>query len=162
MAEKATVDVLSILECQGISDTSEAFDSGSDHETNHESNEGNDYQNGEEHSVVSKRRSELEELSGSDLDSSPINGGSLSWKGRNDSPRSREKFRDTSIRRRISSIGSSSPRHHLGKSCRQIRRRETRLVSFTSLSLSVVLGSSVTYSFNFPASLREKMISLVV
>lgn len=157
MAEKATVDVLSILESRGISDTSEAFDSGSDHETNHESNEGNDYQNGEEHSVVSKRKSELDELSGSDLDTSPINGRRLSWKSCNDSPRSREKFRDPSLRRRISSIGSSSPRHNLGKSCRQIRRRETRLVVLPSVCVRVCLfRRHSTCSFEFPASPKEK------
>ncbi|PON56331.1 transcriptional regulator ATRX [Parasponia andersonii] len=127
MAEKATVDVLSILENRGISDTSETFDSSSDRETHQDSQEGNNYPNREDH-PVSRRRSKLEEFSGSDLDSSPVSGRSLSWKGRSKSPRSHEKCKDPSMRRRhaFSSIGSSSPRHHLGKSCRQIRRRETR------------------------------------
>lgn len=136
MAEKATADVLAILESQGISDTSEAFDSSSDQETHHESQVGDNSTNGEESSVFTKRRSELEELSGSDLDSSPVIGRSLSWKGRNDSPQSCEKYKDPSMRRRstFASI-SSSPKHRLGKSCRQIRRREARLV--TSLLLPV-------------------------
>ncbi|EXC25400.1 hypothetical protein L484_016782 [Morus notabilis] len=128
MAEKATVDVLSILENHGISDASETYDSGSDQETHQVAN---NYANGEERSVVSKRRSVLEELSGSDLDSSPINGRSLSWKGRSDSSRSREKYKDSSVRRQnalSSSFGSSSPKHYVGKSCRQIRCRETRTV----------------------------------
>lgn len=131
MAEKATVDVLSILENRGISETSETFDSDSDQEAHQDSRVGNSYPNGEEHSVVSKRRSDMEELSGSDIDSSPLNSRSLSWKGRSDSSRSREKYKDPSMRRRnalSSSFGSSSPKHHLGKSCRQIRHRETRLV----------------------------------
>ena len=151
MAEKATVDVLTILENQGISDAAETYDSSSDEETHQESQE--------EHSVP-KRRSKLEEHSGSDLDSSPVSGRTLSWKGRSKSPRSREKYKDLSTRRRnaFSSVGSSSPRHHLGKSCRQIRRRETRLVLQThppfSHSLHIyyiymcvctILGS-VTYS----------------
>ncbi|KAK9283260.1 hypothetical protein L1049_011496 [Liquidambar formosana] len=39
-----------------------------------------------------------------------------------------KKHRDSSTRRRSSfaSSGSSSPKHRLGKSCRQIRRREMR------------------------------------
>ncbi|KAL5569563.1 hypothetical protein UlMin_026138 [Ulmus minor] len=129
MAEKATVDVLSILENRGISDTSETFDSSSDHEETHQQSQvGNNYPNREERSVVSKRRSEVEEHSGSDLDSSPVNGRSLSWKGHGNSPR-REKYKDPSMRRRNAfSSMSSSPKHHLAKSCRQIRRRETRTV----------------------------------
>lgn len=132
MAEKATVDVLSILENRGISDTSDTYDSSSDHETHRKSQEGNNYPNQEEHSV-SRRRSKLEEHSGSDIDSSPVSGRSLSWKGRSKSPRSHERYKDPSMRRRnaFSSISSSSPRHYLGKSCRQIRRRETRLVIYS-------------------------------
>ncbi|KAK9911966.1 hypothetical protein M0R45_035843 [Rubus argutus] len=54
----------------------------------------------------------------------------LSWKGRIDSPRSREKYKEPSLRRRstFSATGSSSSRHNLGKSCRQIKHRETRSV----------------------------------
>ncbi|XP_062091855.1 uncharacterized protein LOC133797809 [Humulus lupulus] len=131
MAEKATVDVLTILENQGISDTSEAFDSSSDQEAQQQPHEGNHYPNQQGH-FASRRRSELEEFSGSDRDASPVSGRSLSWKGRSKSPRSRENYKNPSMRRRnaYSSLGSSSSssRHHLGKSCRQIRRRETRTV----------------------------------
>ncbi|XP_060963795.1 uncharacterized protein LOC115706120 isoform X1 [Cannabis sativa] len=128
MAEKATVDVLTILENQGISDTSEAFDSSSDQEAHRESHEGDHYPTQEEH-FTSRRQSNLEEFSGSDRDASPVSGRSLSWKGRSKSPRSHEKYKNPSTRRRnaFSSLGSSSSssRHHFGKSCRQIRRRET-------------------------------------
>ncbi|XP_015876563.3 uncharacterized protein LOC107413193 isoform X2 [Ziziphus jujuba] len=129
MAEKATVDVLAILESQGISDTSEAFDSSSDQETHQESQVGYNFTNEEESPVFTKRRSELEEFSGSDLDSSPVTGRSLSWKGRNDSQRSREKYKDPSMRRRNAfAYICSSPKHRLGTSCRKIRRRDNRTV----------------------------------
>lgn len=142
MAEKATEDVLAILESQGISDISEEeFDSSSDQETHQGSKVGNSLANEEESFVISKvRRKEQEEHSGSDADSSLIPGRSLSWKGRIDSPRSREKCKDLSVRRRssFSSIGFSSPRHHLGKSCRQIKHKETRFGYFAYLTLICV------------------------
>jgi hypothetical protein len=65
-AEKATVDVLAILENNGISDFSEAYYSSSDQETSYESKVGNG----------SAKEGE------SDLDFSSVNGRSLSWKGR--------------------------------------------------------------------------------
>ncbi|PRQ56196.1 hypothetical protein RchiOBHm_Chr1g0333121 [Rosa chinensis] len=131
MAEKATADVLAILENQGASDISEEFDSSSDQETHQESEMGNNSRKEEESFLISKaRRNEHEEHLGSDLDSSSIPGRSLSWKGRIDSPRSREKYKEPSMRRRstFSAIGSSSSRHNLGKSCRQIKHRESRSV----------------------------------
>lgn len=130
MAEKATADVLAILESQGISDNSEAFDSSSDQETHQEFQVGYNFTNEEESSVFTKRRSELEEFSGSDLDSSPVSGRSLSWKGRSNAQHFREKYKDPSTRRRntFASI-CSSPKHRLGKSCRQIRHRDNRLVA---------------------------------
>jgi len=123
-AEKATVDVLAILETQGLSDVSE--------ETPRESKGGNKSTKEEESSINSKvSRNKSEEFSGSDLDSSPVRGRSLSWKGRNDSPRSLQKYKASSIRRRsVASTRSSSPKHCIGKSCRQIRRREAGLVPF--------------------------------
>ncbi|XP_050386289.1 uncharacterized protein LOC126802677 isoform X2 [Argentina anserina] len=89
-AEKATADVLAILENQGASDISEEFDSSSDQETFLESKMGTNSRK-EEECLNSERRSEHEEHSGSDVDSPSIRGRSLSWKGRNDSPRSRER-----------------------------------------------------------------------
>lgn len=130
-AEKATVDVLAILESQGLSDVSEEYDLSTDGETSHESKVVHKSTKEEEHrSFNSKVKSE--DLSGSDLDSSPVRGRSLSWKGRNDSPRSFQKYKDSSMRRRssLASTDSSSPKHHLGKSCRQIRRREAGSVHF--------------------------------
>ncbi|XP_068330521.1 uncharacterized protein [Pyrus communis] len=143
MAEKTTADVLAILENQGGSDISEEFDSSSDQETHQESKVGNNLTNEEESFVISKaRRNEQEELSGSDADSCLIPGRSLSWKGRIESPRSREKYKDLSTRRRsFSSMGSSSPRHHLGKSCRQIKHKETRSDKFDSQENGVSASS---------------------
>lgn len=160
MAEKATEDVLAILESQGISDISEEFDSSSDQETHQGSKVGNSLANEEESFVISKvRRKEQEEHSGSDADSSLIPGRSLSWKGRIESPRSREKCKDLSVRRRssFSSIGFSSPRHHLGKSCRQIKHKETRSDKFDSHENGVGASSEELPNFSNggPEKLRE-------
>lgn len=126
MAEKATADVLAILEDNGASDISETLDSNSDHETESKVEDGPVREDVNSGSI--RRRSEHEEYSGSDIDTSPVLGGSLSWKGRNDSPRTHEKYKKISIRSRSSftSVGSSSPKHQLGRSCRQIKRRDAR------------------------------------
>ncbi|KAK8483636.1 hypothetical protein V6N13_062628 [Hibiscus sabdariffa] len=130
-AEKATADVLAILENNGVSDVSEEIDSSSDQEPPFESNIDNASTKEEECSVSSKvRRKESEELSGSD-DFSSISGRSLSWKGRKNASHSPEKYKDKLVRRHnnFSCMGFSSPKHRQGKSCRQIRRRESRLVA---------------------------------
>lgn len=132
-AERATEEVLAILENHGMGDVSETFDSSSDQEvTPRESKVSNNSMKEEDSSVNSKvSRNDMEEMSGSELECSPLPGGSLSWKGSKNSSHSLEKkHRDSSTRRRSSfaSSGSSSPKHRLGKSCRQIRRREMRYV----------------------------------
>lgn len=139
MAEKATADVLAILENQGISDASEEFDSDLDLEVPCESGVNNDYAKEGERPVSSKgRRYGSEELFGSHADSSPVFSRSLSWKGRHDSSRSLEKYKISSSRRQnsFSSI-SSSPKHRQGKSCRKIRHRQTRSVVEESRDKSV-------------------------
>uniref|UniRef100_A0A5B6ZW38 Uncharacterized protein n=1 Tax=Davidia involucrata TaxID=16924 RepID=A0A5B6ZW38_DAVIN len=122
-AEKATADVLYILESHGISEFSEEFDSSSDQEVNNSVKL-------EESSVdLKERRNDMDEFSGSELESSPLPGRSLSWKEGKDSPHSREKkYVNSSSRRRRSfaSIGSASSKQRVGKSCRQIRQKETR------------------------------------
>ncbi|KAL6326619.1 hypothetical protein AAG906_009745 [Vitis piasezkii] len=130
-AEKATADVLAILENHAVSDVSWEFDSSSDQEVALcDSHVGGGSTKEVESSVNSKsRRNDADGLSSSELEFSPSTGRRLSWKSSKDSSRSIEKrYLDCSIRRRRSfaSSGSSSPKHNLGKSCRQIRRRETR------------------------------------
>ncbi|KAK8676170.1 hypothetical protein V6N13_034223 [Hibiscus sabdariffa] len=130
-AEKATADVLVILENNGVSDVSEELDSSSDQDTPFESNMDNVSTKGEESSVSSKvRRKEAEELSGSD-DFSSVSGRSLSWKGHKSASHPPEHYKDSLVRRRnsFSSKGFSSPKHRQGKSCRQIRRQESRLIA---------------------------------
>ncbi|GMI73265.1 hypothetical protein like AT3G52240 [Hibiscus trionum] len=130
-AEKATADVLAILENNGVSDVSEELDSSSDQDTPFESNMDNVSTKEEECFVNSKvRRKESEDLSGSD-DFSSVSGRSLSWKGRKSVSHSPEKYKDSLVRRHnsFSCMGFSSPKHRQGKSCRQIRRRESRLVA---------------------------------
>ncbi|KAJ1435863.1 Ribonuclease H domain [Sesbania bispinosa] len=139
MAEKATADVLAILENQGISDASEEFDSGSDLENPYESGVSNESVKEGENSMSSKgRRHGSDELSGSHVDSSPVSSKSLSWKGRHDSPHSLEKYKTSHPRRQnsISSI-SSSPKHRQGKSCCKIRHRQSRSVMEESRDKSV-------------------------
>ncbi|KAK7391464.1 hypothetical protein VNO78_19880 [Psophocarpus tetragonolobus] len=130
MAEKATADVLTILESQGISDVSEEFDSGSDLENPCDSSMSNEYTKEGEEPVSSKgRQLGSDEVCGSNVDSSPLSSRSLSWKGRHDSPHSLEKYKASNSRRQSSfSSITSSPKHRLGKSCRKIRHRQTRPV----------------------------------
>ncbi|RDX71273.1 hypothetical protein CR513_49404, partial [Mucuna pruriens] len=130
MAEKATADVLAILENQGISDVSEEFDSGSDLENPCDSGVSNEGAKEGEGPMSSKGRQHgSDEMSGSNFNSSPVSSKSLSWKGRHDSPHSLEKYKTSNLRRQSSfSSISSSPKHRLGKSCRKIRHRQARSV----------------------------------
>lgn len=153
-AEKATADVLAILENQGISDVSEDFDLSSDQETPHESEAVHKSTKEDESSINSKgSRNKSEELSGSDIDSSPVRGRSLSWRGRNDSPRSLQKYKESSLKRRsrFTSNGSSSPKHSSGKSCRQIRGRESKLVHFPWFFYLFISNNGMTFLFSFPS-----------
>ncbi|XVE68621.1 hypothetical protein DITRI_Ditri09bG0083200 [Diplodiscus trichospermus] len=131
-AEKATADVLAILENNGVSDISEDFDSSSDQGTHFESNMDNGSTKEKEISVNSRvRRKESEDLSGSDLDFSPVSGRSLSWKDCKSASLSPEKYKDSLMRRcsSFASMGFSSTKHRQCKSCRLIRRRESRLIN---------------------------------
>ncbi|XVF82754.1 hypothetical protein PTKIN_Ptkin16aG0075000 [Pterospermum kingtungense] len=140
-AEKAAADVLAILENNGASDISEDLDSSSDRDASFESKMHNGPTKEEERSVNSKvGKKESDELSGSALDFSSVSRRSLSWKGRKSASRSPEQYKDSLVRRRNSfaSMGFSSPKHRQGKSCRQMRRRESRLVAeFKSNDLKV-------------------------
>uniref|UniRef100_A0A2P2L2C3 Uncharacterized protein n=1 Tax=Rhizophora mucronata TaxID=61149 RepID=A0A2P2L2C3_RHIMU len=129
-AEKATADVLAILESNGLSDVSDMYDSLSDQETPREAKVGNEFSKEAKNSVNTKMsEDESEELSVSDLDLSPASARSLSWKGRKDSPCPIEKNRDPSLRRRSSFPSTySSPKPCKGKSCRQIRHKQSRSV----------------------------------
>lgn len=109
-AEKATVDVLAILENHGRNDLSEQFDSSSDQEE------------------MSSQHVETSKVPESEFSSSEVESSrSLSWKSsKNSSSRYHEKkYTEASRRRRNNSFTStgSSPRR-VGKSCRQIRHRD--------------------------------------
>ncbi|MED6216934.1 hypothetical protein PIB30_012662 [Stylosanthes scabra] len=128
MAEKATADILAILENHGISDISNEFESESGRDTPCEYGVSNDSTNDGERFLSSKgRQNGSEELSSSDLDSSPLYGG-LSWKGHHDSSPSLEKYNNHNVRRETSSssVSSSSKNHHCGKPFRKIRNKRTR------------------------------------
>ncbi|XP_039070903.1 uncharacterized protein LOC120217946 isoform X2 [Hibiscus syriacus] len=143
-AEKATADVLAILENNGVRDVSEELDSSSDQDSPFESNMDNVSTKEEERSVSSKGRRKEEELSGSD-DFSSLSCRSLSWKGRESASHSPEKYRDSIVRKHntFSSMVFSSPKHWQGKSCRKIRHRESRLVAEEPKSDVVKAGSPV-------------------
>uniref|UniRef100_A0A6M2EUT1 Uncharacterized protein n=1 Tax=Populus davidiana TaxID=266767 RepID=A0A6M2EUT1_9ROSI len=125
-AEKATANVLAILESNEISDDSETYDSNSDQDTPSESKVGSKASKAEEGLVSSKVRKYELEHSGSGHDFPPAQGRSLSWKGRKHSQRSLEKYKDPSLRRSGFASTSSSPKHRQGKSCRQMRSKESR------------------------------------
>ncbi|XP_027364126.1 uncharacterized protein LOC113871301 isoform X2 [Abrus precatorius] len=156
MAEKATADVLAILENQGITDVSEEFDSGSDLDNPCDSGVSNESVKEVEGPMSSKgRRHGSEEMSGFNLDSSPVSSKSLSWKGRHDSSRSLEKYKTSNLRKQSSfSSINSSPKHRLGKSCRKIRHRHTRSVVEESRDKSVEVNCQenelVSSSEGFP------------
>ncbi|KAK6933508.1 hypothetical protein RJ641_036402 [Dillenia turbinata] len=132
-AEKATADVLAILENHGLSDFSETFDSSSDQEgmTVRESKVGDKAtKDGENCKELKAGRNEVEDFSGSEHDSSSLPGRSLSWRSNGSAYSHERKYTGSSARRHgsFSSIGSS-PKHRTGKSCRQIKHRETRLTN---------------------------------
>lgn len=131
-AEKATSEVLAILEAQGIGKFSEITDSSSDQ------NEIPSYmkecdETFKEHgtsTAFKMEKSEVEDaLSGSEHEVSPSHVGSLSWKGRTSSPDSYKKLKAKQIKQRLRrcsfmSNSGSSPKYHLGKSCRKIKLKE--------------------------------------
>ncbi|XP_015076660.1 uncharacterized protein LOC107020712 isoform X2 [Solanum pennellii] len=135
-AEKATAAVLSILENEGITDASEEFDSGSDQEAIFSNSKGADStDNRNEHkpdpSNVKERENDAD-ISSSEIISSPSTGRSLSWKsGKHSLPSfERNRYTDSAWRRSgsFASTGTSSPKQ-AGKSCRRIRRSNTKTVT---------------------------------
>lgn len=128
-AEKATADVLAILEDRGLSDFSEEIDSSSDQEINNfESKLENDFQEEESPVGLKIERNHRNDLSGFEIETSSLPGRSLSWKSGRDSPSSdRKKYINSQKRSPFTSPSFSSPRRSAGgKSCRRIRPRETR------------------------------------
>ncbi|GFP90988.1 hypothetical protein PHJA_001242800 [Phtheirospermum japonicum] len=128
-AEKATADVLAILENHGISDVSEEFDSCSDHdESPHDVKARNGSSTVEVTSInTSPIKNEMDAYSSSEIESSPSTGRSLSWRSTKEFQHSLEKkkYMD-SVRRRASFASNSLSTRKIGKSCRRIRHRETR------------------------------------
>lgn len=132
-AEQAAADVLAILETRGISDVSDSYYSSSDQEVTPRVQKlrGSDSKKAEGSANSGERGSELEKLLGPELEPSAATSRHLPWKGRRDPSHSIEKFKDSPTRRRgsFACVGSFS-RQQLGKSCRQIKRRDQR--SFVS------------------------------
>lgn len=128
-AEKATLEVLSFLASQGISDISEVYESESDQEESLcESNEGRCDATEEVENIGSLKSKGNNEASGSDHDSTTSSGRALSWKGCKETARSSDKKKiDSSMRRRagLAQVGSTQ-RLRPAKSCRQIKKREMR------------------------------------
>ncbi|GAA0142438.1 hypothetical protein LIER_03340 [Lithospermum erythrorhizon] len=123
-AEKATSEVLAILENHGMSDVSDAVDSSSDEEEIRESNNGGVITNGQE-SSTSIRDEGVN--SSSEVESSPSIGRSLSWKSGHRSQNSpRLKHIDSSRRAYATIAPKHSSTNRTGKSCRRNRRQEIR------------------------------------
>lgn len=127
-AEQATADVLAILEENGFTDVSDAYDSSSDHESYSHTNSGKSF-------ILQWRK--VSELDRAILTSQHwrfvsflVSGKSISWKGRRREPASSDKMKEIRNRRQrvFDSAYFSSARHRQGRSCRQIRRTESRSV----------------------------------
>ncbi|XP_068658999.1 uncharacterized protein [Aristolochia californica] len=131
-AGKAAAEVLAILENHGISDFSEAFDSNSDHDGFDGESKSSDNSVKEEKNCMNSklRKDEVEDgLSSSGLEASPTTGRSLSRKSGSNNQSYYEKKTFSQPRRRQSgflSTSGSSSKQQLGRSCRQIKQRETR------------------------------------
>ncbi|KAK4750267.1 hypothetical protein SAY87_027716 [Trapa incisa] len=148
-AEKAVVDVVAILETHGVNDISVSYYSSSDQDLTPQVQKlrGGDPKKSEGSANSIERDGELEEFSSPELEPSSATGRRLPWKGRRDRPsHSSEKFKDSPIRRRsgFACVGSSS-KQQLGKSCRQIKRRNQRSGPSTELDDD---SSLKTYSHN--------------
>ena len=130
-AEKATAAVLSILENHGINDASEEFSSGSDQETSlSDSKDAENKREGRKiSSSVKEEEDDADTFSSSEISSSPSTARSLSWKSDKGSSRYLDRRKYTGSNRRrcnfAPSTGISSSKR-VGKSCRRIRRRDTR------------------------------------
>lgn len=129
-AEKATSEVLAVLENHGISDISEVIDSSSDQEVvGNKSLEVKDDRKEDVGLTVSSPMRTKVESSGSGPGESPLTGRRFSWKSCSSSPNSLENAKFFGEGRRSSSIASNgglSTRHHLGKSRRQMKQRKMR------------------------------------
>lgn len=132
-AEKATAAVLSILEDHAVDDVSEEFSSGCDEETilSDSKDAQNKKEGGEISSSAKEKEDDVDTFSSSGIASSPSTARSLSWKSGKSSSHSLERRKYTDSNRRRSSNFSStdiSSSKRGGKSCRRIRRRDTRLL----------------------------------
>ncbi|KAI4382663.1 hypothetical protein MLD38_008599 [Melastoma candidum] len=139
-AEKATADVLTILEIHGISDASEDYYLSSDNdETPRTVAKANGQTKAGESSLNLKQLgNELEDISSPKTESSIVFGRRLSWKGCKDSSPSLDKFKEASMRRRSGLVVSMAKpsNHSLGKSCRQIRQRNQRFEASEGMNSS--------------------------
>lgn len=130
-AEKAASQVLTILENRE-GDPTEVTDSSSDPDDDDGESKRNDVKEYEMSNTSRVEKSELEDaLSGSETEVSPSQGRSLSWKGRSSSPDSHEKQKMKYIRQRqrrssFTSVTEPSEKPLSGRSCRKIKRKETR------------------------------------
>ncbi|XP_073316370.1 uncharacterized protein [Primulina huaijiensis] len=158
-AEKATAHVLAILENHGISDVSEGYDSNSDHEETLHRSMNDSLMTKDMSTNLKVRRNEMESYSSSELESSASIGRSLSWKSTKDSQCSLEKKKHVDpVRRKYNFPLNGSSARRAGKSCRRIRRRETRSMEEFQNDRPVKATSSRDVSngsYCNPESLRE-------
>ncbi|KAJ8551441.1 hypothetical protein K7X08_021456 [Anisodus acutangulus] len=161
-AEKATAAVLSILENHAVDDVSEEFSSGSDQETilSDSKVSENKTDRGEISSSAKEKEDDADTFSSSEIASSPSTARSLSWKSDKGSLHSldRRKYTDSNRRRcsKFTSTGISSPKRG-AKSCRRIRRRDTRSASDDLQNSSAECASEALPSSanNGPQSLTD-------
>lgn len=163
-AEKATAEVLAILESQGVDYLSEpeGIDSSSDQdevegggptatvtkECECDGNSVNANLNSKVQDETSKsngstvEKSEVEDaMSGSEADGQVVVG-SLSWKGRSKSPDSQKKHRAGKHLKQIRprhifyfTSPDPSPKYQMGKSCRKIKPKDLRYYNYFQVAL---------------------------
>ncbi|KAJ0976764.1 hypothetical protein J5N97_012238 [Dioscorea zingiberensis] len=126
-AEKAAAEVLAILESQRADGFSEVIDSTT---SDGEEDSGGAHGKGDEKAKPSDE--EVDGLSGPPVEgSASLQGRSLSWKSRSDSPNSCHRLRLKQFKQRqrgrsvvLLSSSESSPKYQLGMSCRRIKPKE--------------------------------------
>ncbi|WOL17743.1 hypothetical protein Cni_G26536 [Canna indica] len=131
-AEHAAMEAISILETHGINDLSDASYYSSDNDEIHSGEKDCEETLREDEVCIDAKSDRIvveDAQSSSEIEVSPSQAGSLSWKSHCSNPDSARKLKGKQFKqrqRRISLTSSvdSSPKYKLGKSCRKIKPKE--------------------------------------
>lgn len=156
-AEKATLDVLAVLESHGIGGISEEYDSDSGMDESLCENDTNAIK--EDKGSVNSNLKEVS--SGSEWENTLSTGRSLSWNNQWNSARLHERKTSGPCHCRWSNYRTSrcSPKHLSGKSCRRIKRREVKLAAEDSRSECTDPGAVRESTINCSAHITSSLDS---